>query len=93
MGIGVLLAIGMIMSNLLYVSGVTIVTPIRNNPGRVRSPHANVWAGVTADTVPREDAVRHGSITLASAVLSQWIRSAIAVNYRKYDTQPRDDHR
>ena len=27
------------------VSGVTIVTPIRKDPGRVRSPTANVWAG------------------------------------------------
>ena len=34
-------------------------------------------AGVTADTVPPEDAVRHGSITLANAVLPQRIRSAI----------------
>ena len=31
-------------------------------------------AGVTADTVPPEDAVRHGSITLANAVLPQRIR-------------------
>ena len=35
-------------------------------------------SGVTADTVPPEDAVRHGSITLANAVLPQRIRSAIA---------------
>ena len=45
-------------------------------------PHARHWpAGVTADTVPPpppEDAVRHGSITLANAVLPQRIRSAIA---------------
>ena len=37
-----------------------------------------VEAGVTADTVPPEDADRHGSITLANAVLPQRIRSAIA---------------
>ena len=35
-------------------------------------------AGVTADTVPPEDVIRHGSITLANAVLPQRIRSAIA---------------
>ena len=35
-------------------SGVTIVTPIRNNPGHVRSPHANVWAGLSQITSPRE---------------------------------------
>ena len=27
----------------IAISGVTVVTPIRNDPGRVRSPHANVW--------------------------------------------------
>ena len=35
-------------------SGVTIVTPIRNDPGRVRSPHANVWASSSQITSPRE---------------------------------------
>ena len=37
----------------VLISGVTIVTPIRNNPGRVRSPHANVWAGSSQITSPR----------------------------------------
>ena len=27
--------------------------PIRNDPGRVRSPHANVWAGSSQITSPR----------------------------------------
>ena len=39
---------------------------------------SNIDRPVTADTVPPEDAVRHGSITLANAVLPQRIRSAIA---------------
>ena len=38
----------------MLISGVTIVTPIRNDPGRVRSPHANVWASSSQITSPRE---------------------------------------
>ena len=34
------------------LSGVTIVTPIRNDPGRVRSPHANVWGRLVPNHLP-----------------------------------------
>ena len=45
----------------------------------VPQPLRDLHQSVTADTVPPpEDAVRHGSITLANAVLPQRIRSAIA---------------
>ena len=37
---------------LSQVSGVTIVTPIRNDPGRVRSPHANVWGRLVPNHLP-----------------------------------------
>ena len=33
-------------------SGVTIVTPIRNDPGCVRSPHANVWGWLVPNHLP-----------------------------------------
>ena len=34
------------------ILGVTIVTPIRNDPGRVRSPHANVWGRLVSNHLP-----------------------------------------
>ena len=36
----------------VVLSGVTIVTPIRNDPGRVRSPHANVWGRLVPNHLP-----------------------------------------